>query len=106
MSTNGNVSEIWQYGRGFYKGYTENLDVAKQIMKWKSVERGSIYYTPSMRIFADDFIFPTRTYNRVARVLGLPERKKSAGRIKQGKRLHEVDRIAQVKSSKLTPVED
>ena len=33
MSTKGNVSEIWQYGGGFYKAYTENLDVAKQIMK-------------------------------------------------------------------------
>ena len=106
MSTKGKVSEIWQYGRGFYKAYTENLDVAKQLMKWNSVERSSIYYRPTMRIFAYDFIFPTRTYNRVARALGLPNRKKSAGRKKQGQRLHEVDRIAQVNSSKLTPVED
>ena len=106
MITKGKVSEIWQYGRGFYKAYTENLDVAKQMMNWKSVEGSSIYYTPAMRIFAYDFIFPTQTYNRVARALGLPERKKSAGRIKQGQRLHEIDRIAQVKSSKLTPVED
>ena len=99
-------SEIWHYGRGYYKGYTEHLDLAKRIMKWSSVESNSIYYTHSMRIFAYDFIFPTRSYNRVARALGLPERKKSAGRIKQGQRLHEIDRIAQVKSSKLTPVED
>ena len=99
-------AEIWQDGRGFYKGYTEDIKVANRIIRWSSVERGSIYYTPSMRIFAYDFIFPTRSYNRVARALGLPERKKSAGRIKQGQRLHEVDRIAQVNSSKLAPVED
>ena len=70
------------------------------------MERSSIYYTPEMRIFAYDFIFPTQTYNRVAKALELPKRKKSAGRIKQGQRLHEVDRIAQVNSSKLAPVED
>ena len=108
MSSRSNISEIWQYGRGFYKGYTDDLEVAKQIMNWNSVERCSIYYTSSMRIFAYDFIFPTRTYNRVARVLGLPERKKSLSKIKQGQKLQRVqlmERGAQVKSSKLTSVE-
>ena len=99
------MTEIWPYGRGYYKSYTENLDVAKRIMRWSSVERCSIYYTHSMRIFAYDFIFPTRTYNRVARVIGLPDRKKSPAKIFQGQRLQLTERIAQVKSSKLTPVE-
>ncbi|MCH8014966.1 MAG: hypothetical protein IH823_09390 [Candidatus Dadabacteria bacterium] len=106
------MTEIWRYGRGYYKSYTENLDVAKRIMRWSSVERSSIYYTPSMRIFAYDFIFPTRTYNRVARVLGLPDRKKSPSKILQGQklqlknqRLQLMERIAQVRSSKLTSVE-
>lgn len=109
MITKSNVSEIWQYGRGFYKAYTENLDVGKQIMKWSSVENSSIYYTHTMQIFAYDFIFPTRTYNRVAKALELPKRKKLIGRIKQGEKLKRFqihNRIAQVKSSKLTPVED
>ena len=100
MSDNINVSEIWLYGRGCYKGYTEDISVAKRILRWNSVERCSIYYTHSMRIFAYDFVFASRTHNRIARVLGLPERRKSAGRIKQGERLQECDRIAQVKSSK------
>ena len=104
-------AEIWKYFGREYKGYIENLDVAKRIMNWKSVEPCSIYYTPSMRIFAYDFIFPTRTYNRVARVLGLPPRKKSPSKILQGQklqlknqRLHLMKRGAQVKSSKLTAV--
>ena len=96
---NSEVSEIWWYGRGFYKCYFENLDIAKRIMRWKSVEHCSFYYTRSMQIFAYDFVFPTPTYNRVARALGLPERKKSSARIKQGQRLQKVDRIAQFKSS-------
>ena len=102
---NSEVSEIWWYGRGFYKCYIENLDVIKRIMRWKSVERCSIYYTHSMRIFAYDFVFASRTHNRIARVLGLPERKKSSARIKQGQRLHKVHSIDQVKSSKLPVVE-
>ena len=99
-------SEIWQYVRGFYKGYTENLEAAKRIMRRTSVDRCCIYYFPDGRLKAFDFIFPTDTYNRVAEALGLPMKTKSAGRIKQGQRLHEVDRIAQVNSSKLAPVED
>jgi len=107
------IAEIWQYGRGYYKGYTEDIKFAKRIMNWKSVESCSIYYTPSMRIFAYDFIFPTRSYDRVARVLGLPPRKKSPAKIFQGQKLHlKKQRLplrvrgAQVKSSKLAPVED
>ena len=97
---------IWKFGRGFYKGYTENRDVARRIMRWSSVEQCSIYYTPSMRIFAYDFVFATRTYNRIAQVLELPMRRKSPGRVKQGQRVQKASRIDQVKSSKLTPVED
>ena len=100
------ISEIWSYGRGFHKSYTENLDVAKRIMRWSSVERCSIYYTHSMRIFAYDFIFPTRTYNRIARLLGFPDKIKCSARIKQGQRLQKVDRIAQVKLSKLASEAD
>ena len=100
------ISKIWQYGRGYYKCYTEDLESAKRIMRWSSVERCSFYYTRSMQIFAYDFVFPTPTYNRVAKALGLPMKSKSIKRVIQGQRLQKVDRIAQFKSSKLTPVED
>ena len=105
MSTESNISEIWRYGRAEFKGYAEDVKVSKRIMNWKSVECSSTYYTPFMQIFAHDFIFRTRTYNRVARALGLPERKKSPGRIKKDQRLQESDRIGQVKSSNLPAVE-
>jgi len=99
MSSKSKVSKIWKYVRGLNKGYTEDIDVAKRIMRWNSVERCSIYYTHSMRIFAYDFIFPTRTYNRIAGALELPMKSKSTKRVIQGQRLQKVDRIAQVKSS-------
>ena len=99
-------SEIWQYGRGYFKAFTEEADIAKRIMRWGSVERCSIYYTHSMRIFAYDFVFPTPTYNRVAKALGLPMKSKSIKRVIQGQRLQKVDRITEVKCSKLNSVED
>ena len=98
-------SEIWRYGRGYYKCYTDDLEVGKQIMRWRGVERSSIYYTASMQIFAYDFVFATRTYNRIAQVLELPMKRKSTGRVKQGQRAQKASRIDQVKSSKLTSVE-
>lgn len=105
MSSKSEISEIWSYGRGKFKGYTEDLDVAKRVMNWKSIESSSIYYTPDMQIFAYGFIFRTRTYNRVARALGLPDRKKLTRRIKKDQKLQESDSIGQVKSSKLPTVE-
>ena len=93
-------SEIWQYGRGFYKGYTENLESARRIMRWTSVDQCCIYYYPNGKLKAIDFIFSSDTYNRVAEALGLPQKRKSPARIKQGQRLQKVDRIAQDKSSK------
>ena len=99
---NREVSEIWWYGRGFYKCYIENFDVVKRIMRWRSVEHCSFYYTRSMQIFAYDFVFPSPTYNRVAKALGLPMKSKSIKRVIQGQRLQKVDRIAQFKSSILS----
>ena len=96
------VAEIWSYGRGFYKSYTEDIDVAKRLIRWSSVECCSIYYTRSMRIFAYDFVFASRTYNRIAEALGLPMKSKSTKRVIGGQRLQKVDRIAQVKKSILS----
>ncbi|MCH7820060.1 MAG: hypothetical protein IIB40_10980 [Candidatus Marinimicrobia bacterium] len=108
---NSEVSEIWRFSSGVYKGYTEDIKVAKRIMNWISVEQCSIYYYPDFRLKGYDFIFPTRSYNRVSRVLGLSPRRKSPSKILQGKklqirnqRLHLRERGAQVISSKLTSV--
>ena len=102
-------SETWRYSLGIYKGYCEDLSIAKRIMRWKSVEPCSIYYTPSMQIFAYDFIFRTRSYDRVARLLELPKRRKSPSKILQGQKLqlkkqrHPLkERGAQVRTSNLT----
>ena len=100
------MEEIWQYIRGEYRCYMENLEAARRIMRWKSVQKAATHYYPGMRLKAFEFIFPTRSYKRIAEALVLPKKIKSVGRVKQGQRLQKVDRIAEVKSSNLTPVED
>ena len=96
------ISEIYEHFGGKYWCYTENFDAARKIMRWESVERGATHIYPDGKLQAFELIFPTRTYNRVAKALGLPKRKKSVGRVKSGQRLQKVDRIAEVKSSNLT----
>ena len=95
-------SDIYEYFKGEYWCYTENIETARKILRWESVERSAIHYYPEFRLKAFELIFPTKTYDRVAEALGLPERKKSPGRVKSGQRLQKVNRIAQVKSSNLT----
>ena len=95
-------SDIYRYFKGEYWCYTENIEAAKKIMRWKSVKRGATHIYSDGRLKAFELIFPTRTYNRIAETLGLPKKVKSAGRVKSGQRLQKVDRIAEVKSSNLT----
>jgi len=95
-------SDIYRYFKGEYWCYTENFDVARKIMRWESVERGATHIYSDGKLKAFEFIFPTRTYNRVAKALGLPKKTKSRGRVKSGQRLQKVDRIAEVKLSFLT----
>jgi len=96
------ISEIYEHFRGEYWCYTENIEAARKIIRWESVERSATHIYSDGKLKAFEFIFPTRTYDRVAEALGLPPRKKSPGRVKQGQRLQKVDRIAEVKSSFLT----
>jgi len=96
------ISEIYEHFRGEYWCYTENIEAARKIMRWESVERSAVHYYPEFRLKAFEFIIPTRTYDRVAEALGLPARKKSRGRVKAGQRLQKVNRIAEVKSSNST----
>ena len=102
------ISEIWSYGRGKYKGYTEDWELATKIMRWTSVERCCVYYHhyPNVSIKGYDFIFPSSSYNRIASELGLPKKSKSSERVRQGKKIQKLSeeerRIAQVKTSILT----
>ena len=92
--------EIWSLGRGWFQLFTKNLEKLTKIKRWEKVIENGIYYFPDGAI-GRSFIFPSSIYNRIARELGLPQKTKSPGRVKQGQRLQKVNSIEQVNSSKL-----
>jgi hypothetical protein len=82
-------TEIWKYDIGRYKVVVVDRELKNKLMSWKectlhcrySYMRGEIGW---------DFIFPGRIYNRVARLVGLPPKRKNPKRVAQGKRLGEL----------------
>jgi len=78
-------STIWGYRRGEFKGYSENFSELAKIESWKEVVHCGYYYENGILI-GRDFIFPSKLYNRVAKVFNLPKRSKSQNRIRGGHR--------------------
>lgn len=76
--------EIWPYYRGFYKVYTENYEAVRKIASWEGCRRSCTYYTQNGKLFGWDLIFPSKLYNKVARLVGLPLKRKNPSRQKQG----------------------
>ena len=80
---------IWDYGRGFFKVFLENRDYRDRIASWDGcIVHGYYWYPDGTRAW--DIICPTRLYNRVAGLVGLPKKKKSPKRVAQGKKLGEM----------------
>ena len=78
-------SEIWQYGRGQFKGFSDNFKKLAKIESWKEVNRCGYYYENGILI-GRDFTFPSKLFNRVAAVLRLHKRMKNPNRVKAGLR--------------------
>lgn len=81
------IPEIWPYSRGLYKVYTEDYQVMKKIASWEGCKKSGIYYNHYGQVFGWDLIFPGYLYNRIAKSVGLPPRKKNPNRINHGKKL-------------------
>ena len=95
--------EIWSFDRGRFQLFTKDINKLAKIRRWKKVEQFGFYVYPNGSV-GISLLFPSTIYNRIAQELGLPQKTKSLGRIKQGQRLHKVHSIDQVKSSELTSV--
>jgi len=78
-------NSIWFYQKGEYKCYSKDLKLLNRIESWILVDSGAYYYE-SGNLFARDLIFPSKLYNRVAKALGLPLRKKNKNRSEGGLR--------------------
>jgi hypothetical protein len=78
---------IWRFYPGTYKVYVEDKALKDQIASWQDCRLSCVYFNRRFQVQGWDLIFPGRLYNRVARLCGLPERKKSAKRVANAKRL-------------------
>lgn len=79
--------DLWPYFRGTYKVYVEETVLKDRIANWQDCRIHCLYYNRHFTLVAWDIIFPSRLYNRVAQLCGLPPRKKSPKRVAHGKRL-------------------
>ena len=80
---------IWDYGRGFFKVFLDNREVRDRIAGWEGcVVHGYYSYPDGNRAW--DIICPSRLYNRVVGLVGLPKREKNPKRVAQGKKLGEM----------------
>lgn len=60
--------EIWQYGKGWYKLYTDDPSILSKIIRWKKVEVDATYRYPDGSV-GKCVIFPSSIYKRVTRKL-------------------------------------
>lgn len=79
--------DIWPFFRGQYKVYVEDAALKDRIAGWQDCRVHCVYHNRRFRVVAWDIIFPSRLYDRVAELCGLPSRQKSPGRVAHGKRL-------------------
>lgn len=82
-------AEIWSYSKGYYKVYLENGNLAKKIAGWRDGQPAGRYFDRKGRHIGWDIIFPSRLYNRVAKLIGMPGRQKNPNRVRQGKKIAE-----------------
>lgn len=86
---NTSKAELWSYSKGYYKVYLEDRSFANKIASRKDCQQVGRYYNKRGRLIGWDLIFPSRLYNRVARIVGLPTKQKNPNRIRQGKKIAE-----------------
>ena len=77
-------NEIWLYYRGFYKAFTQEYEIKRKLDSWKDCKVQCSYIMPDGKN-GWDYVFPAKIYNRVAKLLNLPSKKKNKNKILAGK---------------------
>jgi len=81
-------SEIWEWFRGYYKVYLEDSKVKRQIASWDECKEHCKYFHSDGRL-GWDIIFPSRLFNRIAKLVSLPLKRKNMKRVLHGQILGE-----------------
>ena len=88
-----NRSAIWSIGGGNYCLYSEDREKLKRVLRWKSITLFNIHRYPAGNFRAEQIVFSSRQYNRIATVFDLPRKKKSQGRVLQGKKMSRINNV-------------
>ena len=68
--------KIWDYGRGVFKVFLGNIEHRDRIASWEGcIVHGYYSYPDGDRAW--DIICPTKLYDRVATLVGLPKKKRN-----------------------------
>ena len=78
---------IWRLFTGWYKVYVEDRALKDQIASWQDCRLSCVYFNRRFQVQGWDLIFPGRLYNRVAKLCGLPLRKKYPKRVAHGQQV-------------------
>jgi len=79
-------SEIWEWYRGYYKVYLEDSVIKRQITGWGECKEHCYYFHLDGKR-GWDVIFPSKLYNRVAKLVSLPLKQKNLKRVQLGRML-------------------
>ncbi|MBI2495753.1 MAG: hypothetical protein HYW10_04215 [Candidatus Omnitrophica bacterium] len=78
---------IWRLFTGTYKVYVEDKALKDQLAGWQGCKLHCVYFNRHFQVQGWDLIFPSRLYDRVAKLCGLPSRRKSQQRIANAQQL-------------------
>jgi len=67
---------IWRLFTGAYKVYVEDKCLKDELVSWQGCKLHCVYFNRRFQVVGWDLVFPARLYNRVARLCGLPRKKR------------------------------
>lgn len=91
------ISEIRPYYKGYCKVYTKDYEAKQKIASWQSCKQSNTYYNRYGQLMGWDLIFFSKLYNRVAKLVNLPQKGKNSNRLRHGQTMANKNRQHQFK---------
>lgn len=78
--------EMWDYERGYFKVFLSDIGIRNRIVKWEGCFINGHYRFPG-GTRAWDIVCPSKLFNKIAEITGLPKKEKKIKRVEHGKNL-------------------
>ena len=85
-------NEIWPVGGNNYSLFSGDEEKLKRVMRWKGIDIFNEHFYPGGKFRGLQIVFSSRKYDRIATVFNLPLKKKSQGRVEQGKKMGRINK--------------